>query len=130
MVHILLVEDNPGDVLLVREAVRLSAVDADVLIAYDGEQAERFLLNDPSLIILDLNVPKFSGFQILERHRVQQRAPVVVLTCSDNPADEKRALELGANEYVVKPARHDAFISSVRSMIERWIGRASSLAPV
>lgn len=70
MLHVLLVEDNQGDVLLVREAIRSSSLDADVLVAYDGEQALRFLSQfnfKPDIVLLDLNMPKFSGLQILEK---------------------------------------------------------------
>ena len=66
VLHVLLIEDNTGDVLMVREAIRTSPTKADVVIAYDGEQALRFLTEfkfKPDLIILDLNVPKFNGLQ-------------------------------------------------------------------
>lgn len=72
MLHILLVEDNRADVLLVREAIRTSSIDADVLIAYDGWEALRLLTEPnckPDLIVLDLCVPKLSGFEIVERYR-------------------------------------------------------------
>ena len=122
MLHILLVEDNPGDVLLVREAIRFACVDADVIIAYDGEQAEHFLeQKKPDLVVLDLNIPKLNGFQILERIRARNGPPILVLTSSKNPADEARARELGAREYVVKPSRFDAFLGAVGPAIEHWI---------
>lgn len=123
MLHVLLVEDNPADVLMVREAIRTSTVEADVLIAYDGEQALRLLTElefRPDFIILDLNVPKFSGLQILERYRAKEGPPVLVLTSSVNPQDEKRAFELGAKEYLVKPTDLDTYLSTVRQAVERW----------
>src|ERR1700680_2140087 len=110
MVHVLLIEDNPADVLMVREGMRTSAVKADVLIAYDGQQAMKFLteLNfKPDFIILDLNIPKFNGIQILERYRAKEGPPVVVFTSSINPTERKRAMELGAKEYIVKPSDVD-----------------------
>lgn len=129
MLHILLVEDNSGDVLMVREAIRTSSVPADVLIAYDGEQALRFL-NElhfrPDLIILDLNVPKFNGLEILERYRNHDGAPVIVLTSSINPSERKRAFELGVREYIVKPSDLEAFLKAVRETVERWTGLAAT----
>ena len=68
MLHVLLVEDNSGDVLMVREAIRTSSVQADVMIAYDGEQAIEFLTEfkfKPDVIFLDLNIPKFDGFVMI-----------------------------------------------------------------
>jgi len=131
MLHVLLVEDNSADVLLVREAIRTSPVKADVLIAYDGEQALRFLTDfnfKPDFILLDLNVPKFDGIQILERYRANQGPPVVVFTSSVNPYERKRALELGASEYIVKPTSLDAFLQAVRGALERWIKPAANAA--
>ena len=129
MLHILLVEDNAADVLLVREAIRNSNVKADVLIAYDGEQALRLLVElkfRPDLIVLDLNVPKFNGFAILEHYRSCDGAPVMVLTCSENPEDKKRALALGAREYIIKPPSFQGFISTVQQAIERCAGHGPS----
>ncbi len=132
MLHILLVEDNPADVLLVREGIRSSSVNADVVIAYDGEQALYFLNEfkfKPDFIILDLNLPKFNGFEILERYRVKDGPPVVVMSGSDNPWDRQRAMELGAREYIVKPIHLNDFIEAVRGLLERWknnqLGRAA-----
>jgi CheY-like chemotaxis protein len=131
MLHVLLVEDNGADVLLVREAIRNSQVMADVMIAYDGEQALR-LLNEfnfkPDFIILDLNVPKFNGLQILESYRTNEGAPVVVFTSSINPQERKRALELGAREYLTKPSDLDEYMQTVQSALERWLPDASSVA--
>jgi CheY-like chemotaxis protein len=131
MLHVLLVEGNGADVLLVREAIRNSQVMADVMIAYDGEQALR-LLNEfnfkPDFIILDLNVPKFNGLQILESYRTNEGAPVVVFTSSINPQERKRALELGAREYLTKPSDLDEYMQTVQSALERWLPDASSVA--
>jgi len=124
MLHILLVEDNPGDVLLIREAVRRSSVSADVLIAYDGEQALQILTQgkvEVDFIFLDLNLPKYNGLQILERYRANEGPPVVVLTSSSNPADRERALDLAAKDYVVKPVDLDSFMKVIRGALEHWI---------
>lgn len=129
MLHILLVEDNGADVLLVREAIRHSSVKADVMIAYDGEQALR-LLNEfkfaPNLIILDLNVPKFNGLQILQRYRASDGPPVIVLTSSINPHERQRALELGVKEYLIKSTDIDQYMKTVRDALERWMPHGES----
>jgi CheY-like chemotaxis protein len=125
MLHILVVEDNPGEILLVREAIRRFSIAADVFIAYDGEQALQ-MLNDSSikadLILLDLNLPNLDGFQILERYRVREGPPVVVLTCSSYPLDRERAFELGVKDYVVKPLELERFMKVVGQSLQRWIG--------
>ena len=131
MLHILLVEDNGADVLLVREAVRHSSVKADVMIAYDGEQALR-LLNEfhfqPDFIILDLNIPKFNGLQILERYRAREGPPVVVLTSSINPHERDRAFELGVKEYLTKSIDMDEYMRTVQDAIERWMPSGETAA--
>ncbi|HTW66499.1 MAG TPA: response regulator [Bryobacteraceae bacterium] len=132
MFHILLVEDNPGDVLLIREAVRRSAVSADVIIAYDGEQAIQILTEDRvkvDFIFLDLNLPKYDGLQILEWYRANQGPPVVVLTSSSNPADRDRAMDLAASGYVVKPADLDMFMRVIHTALEHWIPGPQAPAP-
>jgi DNA-binding response OmpR family regulator len=124
MLHILLVEDNPADVLMAREGIRKSSISADVTVAYDGEQAIRILTDQsfkPDFIILDLNLPKFSGFTLLERYRTEEGPPVVVLSGSDRESDRQRALELGAQQYVVKPLGFDAFVDTVTGIVERWV---------
>lgn len=130
MLHILLVEDNAGDVLLVREAIRASSVEADVIIAYDGQQALRFLTHfnlEFAFIILDLNLPKFNGFDLLKRYNARQGPPVVVLTGSNSRGDEQHARELGAKDYVVKPLAFQEFIDTVKALVERWGERAMAL---
>ena len=123
MLHVLLVEDNPGDVLMIREAIRTSNLSADVIVAYDGEEALR-VLNDynfePHIIFLDLNVPKFNGNEILERSSLTEKSPVVVFTSSTNPADNKRAFDLGVRDYIVKPSDLTEYLRTVRAALERW----------
>lgn len=124
MLHILLIEDSPADVLLVREAIRTSAIKADVVIAYDGEQAMRLLAESDlklDFILIDLSLPKFNGLQVLERYRANAGPPVIVLSGSAKPEDRERALGLGAREYVLKPSSPEAFIEAVQRLIERWM---------
>jgi DNA-binding response OmpR family regulator len=123
MVHILLIEDNPGDVLMIREALRASPIPADVVIAYDGEEGLRLLKEEKvpaDFVILDLNLPKCSGLAILEQHRDKDGPPVVVLTGSPNASDAERAKELGVRDYVIKPQGFQPFIKAVQGILERW----------
>jgi two-component system, response regulator len=130
MLHLLLVEDNSADVLLFREGLRRCDIPADVLIAHDGEQAMR-LLNDlsfrPDFIVLDLNLPKCSGMELLERFRDTAGSPVIVLTSSTNPDDQDRAMALGALEYVIKPVGFGPFTSAVGGILERWAGTQGAI---
>jgi DNA-binding response OmpR family regulator len=122
MLHLLLAEDNPGDVMLVREALRTSAVAADLVVAYDGEQAWGFLASQRfDLVILDLNLRKADGHAILQKYaRVEGSPPIVVFTSSSSPTDWDTALAAGAKEYVVKPTLLDEFVQSVQGILERW----------
>ena len=122
MLHLLLAEENPGDVMLVREALRTSTIAADVRVAYDGEQVLRLLASQPfDLVILDLNLPKTDGQAILQKYgRLEESPPFVVLTSSSNPSEHERALAAGAKEYVVKPSGLDDFMKAVHGIVERW----------
>ena len=123
MLHVLLIEDNPADVLLVREALRSCSTQADSVSACDGEQGLQLLADKtfkPDLILLDLNLPKFSGLELLEHYNTQEGAPVIVLTSSDSVDDRKRAFELGAREYIQKPVGFREFIDVIHDIIDRW----------
>jgi CheY-like chemotaxis protein len=123
MLHVLLIEDSPADVLMVRKAIRSSSVTSDLIIAYDGAEALRFLTEfhfRPDMFLLDLNVPKFNSFEFLEQLRANNGPPAVVLTGSADPGDEQRSLESGAKEYIVKPSNIDEFMEVVREAIGRW----------
>jgi DNA-binding response OmpR family regulator len=123
MRHVLLIEDNPSDVFLVREAIRRSPIPADVIVACDGAEALRFLESPdppPDLVILDLNLPRRSGIEILQRHPPNGGPPIVVFTGSHNHDEREQALELGAKEHIVKPDRWDDYIATIHGVIERW----------
>lgn len=128
MRHLLLAEDSPGDVMLIREAVRTSTLDIDLAIAYDGEQALGLLTNEHyDLVILDLNIPKVDGQAILQGvGRLEGSPPIVVFTSSDSSAERARAFTAGAKDYVVKPTGLDDFINVVHSIVERWGGVSQS----
>lgn len=122
MLHILLADDNPGDVLLIREALRGSSLEADVIVAHNGEQALRFLSHSkPDVIFLDLNIPKVSGLEFLERSKATETTPVIVLTSSENPVEKKRALELGVRQFITKPIELAEFFQVIRTAMENIV---------
>ena len=117
---ILLVEDNPADVMLLREAFIEHQVTCEVLVLTDGERAidhieaiDSWGADCPDIVILDLNLPKRPGSEVLERLRRSFRcgqAPVVILSSSDAPKDRNEAARLGATRYIRKPSRLDEFL--------------------
>jgi CheY-like chemotaxis protein len=124
MLEIVLIEDNPADVLLVQEALHRLRTETQLLVAHDGEQALQMLdelRSGPDFIFLDLNIPKLDGLTLLQRCLDRLGAPVIVLTGSENPADKEKALKLGAREYLVKPCEFDAFVETIQGMIDRWV---------
>ena len=119
--HIILVEDAEADVLLVREALEQSGLKFDLRVFDDGEQGVNFVdtvdkdstVARPHLFLLDLNLPKKTGGQILERVRQSPtcgRVPVVILTSSDSHKDKAQAADLNATGYFRKPSRLDEFM--------------------
>lgn len=112
---VLLVEDNPSDVVLVREAMEESSVRAEVLVVNDGQKAMEFVDAadssggpQPDFVILDLNLPKRSGHEVLRHLRASRTlkdVPVLVLSSSDAPRDRDAAQSLGVSHYVRKPSR-------------------------
>ena len=128
MFQILLVDDSIGDALTVLEACRSSPIQANLQVAYDGEQALKFLSDKnfkPDLILQDLNLPKLNGFALLERYRAANGPPVVVFSGSEDAADKKRSMELGARAYVVKPVGFHQFVRSIHGLVEQWSRKAA-----
>jgi len=118
---LLLVEDSPADVYLVQEAVRQEGLDYDWGVAEDGESAIHLidkldadeLAPAPNLMLLDINIPRRSGNQVLQRFRSSARCigvPVVMISSSDSAPERKRARDQGANEYFRKPSSLDEFM--------------------
>jgi len=111
---VLLVEDNPGDVRLIRETLRENGVAVHLHVASDGEQAialidriDRQEVRCPALILLDLNLPRKTGHEVLERLRKSpsnSASPVVILSSSSAPRDLEEASRLGATKYIIKPS--------------------------
>ncbi len=112
-VHILLAEDNPADVYLIEEALREHGVQFQLKVAQDGEQAIQLLTQDDArfdVVLLDLNMPKRGGSEVLEKLH-GNTVPVIVLTSSDSPADRMQAMRLGATHYIRKPTGLDDFLA-------------------
>jgi CheY-like chemotaxis protein len=120
-VELLLVEDNPGDILLISQVLRDEPIPIKIRVAVDGEQALQMLEDSefrPDLVILDLNIPKVSGLSFLARYELE--APVVVFSSSSSPHDLRRSYELGAKEFVQKPSDLRAFAWRVGQVVRRW----------
>lgn len=128
--EIFLVEDNPADVLLTRQALAKYPLPLRIQVAQDGEQALTTLTSPefkPRLIILDLNMPKIDGHTVLERYGCRD-VPVVIFSSSSNEVEVRRALALGAREYVKKPIGFRPFVEAVCGIVDRWLRRGESVA--
>ena len=120
--EIFLVEDNPGDVVLTREALAGYPIPVELVVAHDGEEALDMLSAPnfkPNLIILDLNMARIDGHTVLERNR-QKDVPTVIFSSTQNGAEVQRALALGAREFVKKPLGFQSYADAVRGMLDRW----------
>jgi CheY-like chemotaxis protein len=124
-IQILLVEDNPADIYLTREALKESDVEVELSVVEDGMKATDFLLKraayhsaeTPDVILLDLKLPIKDGLELLEeiRHNpLLKRIPVVVLTSSDHEKDISRTFSLDATCYMTKPIQPDQLISTIK----------------
>lgn len=132
---ILLVEDNPDDVELTRIAFADSGSSYRLIVVSDGAEAVDYLLARgayasrnplelPALVLLDLNLPKLDGrevLQVIRSHPTTKTLPVVVLTTSAEPYDVDRVYELGANSYIQKPVEFDRFVEVVRQVGLYWL---------
>jgi CheY-like chemotaxis protein len=128
-VVILLAEDDPGHARLIEKNLRRSNLTNEIIKLTDGQQALDYLLGngtarrklDPSqvLVLLDLNMPGISGYQVLERLRANERTryiPIIVLTTTDDAAEIKRCYELGCNVYITKPVDYEQFSEAIRRL--------------
>jgi chemotaxis family two-component system response regulator Rcp1 len=125
--RILLVEDNPGDADLIREVMAESEEKNEITVAVDGVEALRCLREGPppDLILLDLNLPKKSGCEVLAEIKSTEallRIPVVVLTSSEAESDLADAYRLHANCYLTKPVDLEEFLMVVRAIERFWLG--------
>jgi CheY-like chemotaxis protein len=128
---ILLVEDNPGDARLAQEALKEGRMSSRLKVVVDGVEAMSFLRREgefaeaprPHLVLLDLNLPRKDGRQVLAEMKADpelRRIPVVVLTTSQAEQDILKSYDLHANCYITKPVDLDRFITVVRSIEEYW----------
>ncbi|MCW5874454.1 MAG: response regulator [Anaerolineales bacterium] len=132
LIDILLVEDNPGDVRLTQEAFKDGMLRNNLHVAMDGEQAMDFLYRRgqfadaprPDLILLDLNLPKMNGREVLAAIKQDadlKQIPVVVLTTSQDEADITESYRQFASSYIVKPVSMDKFLKVVSSFKQYWL---------
>ncbi len=130
-IHVLLVEDDPGDVMLTRKGLEDVKIALQLDIVNNGVEAMAYLRQEapyteairPDLVLLDLNMPKKDGcavLQDLQEDKALRSIPVVVLTTSDNDSDVARAYDLGANCYITKPVGLDEFVRAISSIEEFW----------
>ena len=132
---ILVVEDNPDDVLLLQRAFRRANLPNPLQFVSDGQQAMEYLGGSPpyddraqypvpGLVLLDLKLPKRTGHEVLQWIRAQpglRRLPVAVLTTSRESPDVNRAYDLGANSYLTKPVEFDALLQLVTTLQQYWM---------
>jgi len=130
--YVLLIEDNPGDVRLTEEAFRENGDKVELEVVMDGVEAVAFLNKEgkyadkptPDLILMDLNLPKWDGKQILEKIKTNiglQRIPIVVLTTSNTSVDVLKSYDLHANCFINKPVDFDDFFNIIRRIQEFWL---------
>lgn len=123
---VLLVEDDPNDQLLLKRAFRKAGIAATIQVAEHGDAAIAALAaggTPPTIVILDLKLPRRSGFEVLawlRDHEQLRRVPVIVFTSSGEATDVQRAYDLGANSYLVKPANSEELQALVASLTHYW----------
>lgn len=139
--EVLLVEDSPGDVRLTQEAFQKANRTIRLHVAVDGVEAMSFLRRDgrnkdvprPDLILLDLNLPKMDGREVLTQIKLDpslKLIPTVILTTSDAEADIVRSYQLQANCYLSKPVQLDEFESLIKSINDFWLTRVKLPAQI
>jgi two-component system, chemotaxis family, response regulator Rcp1 len=134
-IHVLLVEDSPGDVRLTREALDVANPSIHLSVVADGEEAMSFLRREephveaprPDLILLDLNLPKVDGRQVLAQIKDDSELhtiPTIILTTSEAETDIATSYKLQANSYLCKPVQLDKFESLITSINDFWLTKA------
>lgn len=134
---ILLVEDNPADVKITQRAVKESGLQVDLIVVRDGQEAVDYLLRQgphatpawrsPDLILLDLNLPRLNGKEVLERVRATSQfktVPVIVLTTSRRQEDVRDMYAAGANTYIEKPTDFARFVQVLQTIQSYWLDTA------
>lgn len=131
-IHILLVEDNEGDILLTTEALEEKKIVNKISVARDGQEALDFILKQgnykdaplPDLILLDVNLPKKNGhevLQIIKTTESTQQIPVIMLTTSSSEKDINLSYKHHANCYITKPVEAEAFLEAITSIEDFWL---------
>ena len=131
-IRILLVEDNEGDILLTLEALKEARIGNEVDVVKDGDKALRFLkkegefkdANTPDLILLDINLPRTDGFEVLAVIKKDERLsviPVIMLTTSDSEKDILESYQHHANCYITKPVNFENFMNVIQTIKDFWI---------
>jgi chemotaxis family two-component system response regulator Rcp1 len=133
--EILLVEDSPSDVRLIREALKETSVDVGITVARDGMEALEYLHRTehgvntrPNLILLDLNLPKKNGREVLAEIKASttlKQIPVIVMTSSHSDEDIVQAYSLNANCYITKPGDLNQYLSVVKAIEDFWFFTAT-----
>ena len=129
---ILLVDDNPDDVMIAKRAFQKCQIRNKVYVTHDGEEAIQFLRKEgnykdvltSALVILDLNMPKVDGFEVLKTIKSDDELksiPIIVLTSSERDEDIERAYKLGCNSFIVKPASFEDFVEAVMEIKRYWL---------
>lgn len=130
-IHILLAEDDDNDVRITRRAIKKGGLSATISVARDGQEALDMLFRraphqdaeTPDLVLLDINLPKINGVEVLrtlKQDEVLQAVPVLMLTTSARQEDVTTAYALGANTYICKPIRFARFVEVIRSVSTYW----------
>lgn len=128
---VLLVEDNPNDEILTLRGLRRNKIANEIIVARDGQEALDYLFGTggrervvPALVLLDMNLPKLNGLDVLRRIRADERTktlPVVILTSSRQERDVVESYELGCNSYVCKPLDFDEFMKAANTLSVYWL---------
>lgn len=135
--EVLVVEDDPLDLALTLRALRASHVE-HIAVAHDGAEALEYLASDaasgrgPRLVLLDLDLPRVAGLEVLRRMRQDDRMraiPVVVLSSSHDELDRARSYEIGANAFVSKPVDYRDLVRAARELGRSWLGHRNSSPP-
>lgn len=128
-VTILLVEDDPGHARLIERNLRRAHITNEIVTLSDGQQAVEYLFKErayaeashamPLLMLLDLNLPRLDGYQVLARLKTDERTkhiPVIILTTTDEPHEIERCYALGCNVYLTKPVEYEEFAEAIRKL--------------
>lgn len=131
-VSILLVEDNEGDIILTLEALKQARISNEIAIVKDGDQALKYLYKEdefknakpPDIILLDINLPKIDGLEVLNRIKNDEKLkiiPVIMLTTSDSETDILKSYQNHANCYITKPVNFSNFMEVIQTIKDFWI---------